>query len=298
MLENDSQKKKPNDSYWLTQMKARMGDANSAAGHKGCPNKYNVWHKCTLYCVNRWKEGKSSPSSEYMMRYRRLIKRYPLPPGWVEMYDPGCGCYYFGCEADGVVSWLPPTHPKSQVTKSAAVIRKLMEDANEDDYGSLLAIDSTDESVHTMSPPKNSRVIEEVDTLQPTISGVTANSSNNVEMVIEKEDFLPSEEVTESPTLSPQPLRRQKSRDFEKSLSGQRKERSKSDRKDTSSTSSFRRSGRTESDVLDPMDPSAYSDVPRGKWSDGLQTNSEDSDKKKKNDMEKGDRKKHQKHSV
>lgn len=28
---------------------------------------------------------------------------------------------------------------------------------------------------------------------------------------------------------------------------------------------------RTKHDALDPMDPASYSDIPRGKWSDGLE---------------------------
>lgn len=294
--ENDGVKRKPHDNYWLTQMKTRMGEANSTAGHKGCPNRYNVWHKCTLYCVNRWKEGKLSPSPEYMIRYRRLLKRYPLPEGWVEMYDQGCGCYYFACEADGVVSWLPPTHPKSQVTKSAAVIRKLMEDTNEEDYASLLALD-TIETENITSPPRNTRVMEEPADLLPGSSGLSSNFSHNGDTIMEKENFLSSEEDSDSPAVSPQPLRRPKSQDLGKVSSGQKQEHLKSDRKE-SGTSSFRRGARTDMGTLDPMDPSAYSDVPRGKWSDGLQTASEDADRKKKNDVEKGDKKKHQKHNA
>lgn len=54
------------------------------------------------------------------------------------------------------------------------------------------------------------------------------------------------------------PPRKPKARDLEKTL------RSKSDRKST------RREKRIDLEPLDPMDPAAYSDTPRGKWSSGL----------------------------
>lgn len=293
-IENETQKKKTNDSYWLTQMKARMGDANSAAGHKGCPNKYNIWHRCSLYCVNRWKEGKTSPSSEYMARYRRLVKRYPLPKGWVEMYDPGCGCYYFASEAEGLVSWLPPTHPKSQVTKSAALIRQYMEENGEEDYSDMLPpVESDEDSSPTddSSPPQSKRQRK-----REMSSGNTdlhlpesmMNSSQNGSSIIDNEEFPSLLETCDNSFRSPSP-RRQKSRDLEKVSPGQKKERLKSDRMESSAGSCRRSSRMMDNADLDPMDPSAYSDAPRGKWSTGLHKSSEDQEKRRKPEAEKGD---------
>ncbi|GBP03688.1 hypothetical protein EVAR_69971_1 [Eumeta japonica] len=56
-LDHDPTRKPSEDNNWLAQMRARMGEASSAAGYKCCPNKYNVWHKCTLFCVNTWERA-------------------------------------------------------------------------------------------------------------------------------------------------------------------------------------------------------------------------------------------------
>jgi len=129
-------RKRGDDNLWLERMRGRMGEANSFTGYKGCPNKYNVWHKCTLYCVNRWEDGKKEPSREYLKRYKRLLKKYPLPKFWQEMYDPGCGSFYFFSPAEELVSWLPPSHPKSKVTKSAATLRRRLEETGDLDEDS------------------------------------------------------------------------------------------------------------------------------------------------------------------
>jgi hypothetical protein len=58
-------------------------------GHYGCPNKHNIHHACTQFCVTRWGRGKSQPSSEYNKRRLKMLKKYPLPSAWIEVYDPG-----------------------------------------------------------------------------------------------------------------------------------------------------------------------------------------------------------------
>lgn len=281
-LDHDLTRKPSEDNNWLAQMKVRMGEASSAAGYKCCPNKYNVWHKCTLFCVNRWGEGIAKPSPEYMKRYKRLIKKYPLPKGWVEMYDPGCGCYYFACEADNVVSWLPPTHPKSEVTKCAAIIRKQMEESTGEQLSDDEPIsDIEDEPVKESAQARHHREVEEI---------INASLRPKSPRTLDTHEFPSLQEVTGSPT-HPLP-RKQKSRDLDRALSRQRKdreragdrnERSERDR-DRYSSHSRRHHSRSDADVLDPMDPSSYSDTPRGKWSDGLVTSGGGEDRKRKAD--------------
>jgi len=58
-------------------------------GHYGCPNKVNIYHNCTEYCVRRWGRGKVQPSVIDNKRRARMLKKYPMPPGWIEVYDPG-----------------------------------------------------------------------------------------------------------------------------------------------------------------------------------------------------------------
>ncbi len=37
-------------------------------GYPGCPNKWNVYHDCGLWCQNTWGGGKHSPEQEYLTR--------------------------------------------------------------------------------------------------------------------------------------------------------------------------------------------------------------------------------------
>lgn len=75
-------------------MKKRIAEGSNL-GYKGCPNKYNIFHKCTLYCINRWGDGVSEPSREYLKRHNRLLQKYPLPKNWLEVYDRGWYIFKF-----------------------------------------------------------------------------------------------------------------------------------------------------------------------------------------------------------
>ncbi|KAE8750528.1 hypothetical protein FOCC_FOCC002822 [Frankliniella occidentalis] len=93
-------------------------------GHPGCPNKYNIYHDCSKACVDLWGAGKLEADARYLRKKNRMLKKYPLPETWKEVYDPGLGRhYYWGTDAD-VVSWLPPTHPKASVSMCAAHLRE------------------------------------------------------------------------------------------------------------------------------------------------------------------------------
>lgn len=80
--------KKPSSNFWIERMKRRIGDTN-VSGYKGCPNKYNIFHKCTLYCINKWGDGILEPKRSYLRRRNRLLRKYPLPKNWLEVYDYG-----------------------------------------------------------------------------------------------------------------------------------------------------------------------------------------------------------------
>ncbi|XP_037925780.1 polyglutamine-binding protein 1 isoform X2 [Hermetia illucens] len=211
--------KKPSSNFWIERMKRRIGDTN-VSGYKGCPNKYNIFHKCTLYCINKWGDGILEPKRSYLRRRNRLLRKYPLPKNWLEVYDYGCAVYYYWNTTDDTVSWLPPGHPKAYISKSAAVLRHELDEAipieMEDDGGEQMTLDIQkllDESL----PPPHKR--------------------------------LPSPE--------PKPPKKSKPRDLDKAL------RHKHSRR-------VRMSRPGDTDSLDPMDPASYSDIPRGKWSDGL----------------------------
>lgn len=166
-------------------------------GHSGCPNKWNVYHECTSFCIRHWGKGKVIPDLIYMRKFNRLMAKYPLPSNWKEVYDPGAGRHYFWEMSSDMVSWLPPGHPKASVSESAATVR-------EDRH--LVATDADG-------------------------SDRDSDSSNE-----EEEEILPRGKE-------------------EKKVERERKHNGRV---------------KTKSNDLDPMDPAAYSEAPRGKWSDGL----------------------------
>ncbi|XP_047994093.1 polyglutamine-binding protein 1 [Leguminivora glycinivorella] len=169
-------------------------------GHKGCPNKNNIYHECSIFCVKNWKQGKVVPDDVYLENKRKVLEVWPLPSGWEEIYDPGLGQHYFWNVHNNLVSWLPPAHPKANPTESAAHLReeRLLKEGDESD-------DSSEAS---------------------------------------------DQEVPQQPTKE----KRRDKREKDKPMVHHRdKGRS-----------------RVKDNDLDPMDPAAYSDISRGSWSAGL----------------------------
>ncbi|XP_038206806.1 polyglutamine-binding protein 1 [Zerene cesonia] len=107
-------------------------------GHKGCPNKSNIYHECSKFCVKTWKQGKLTPGEKYLEDKKKLLDIWPLPPGWEEVYDEGTGYYYFWNVHNNLVSWLPPSHPKATPSESAAHLReeRLLKEGDESDDSS------------------------------------------------------------------------------------------------------------------------------------------------------------------
>lgn len=260
--ENYEPAKRPEENFWIERMKLRIGD-NNYAGFKGCPNKYNIYHKCTLFCVNRWEHCPSEPSREYMIRFRRLLKKYPLPKGWTQTFDMGCGSFYFWNTIDGSVSWLPPTHPKSQVSKSAAVLRRQLEEA--------IPIDSEDED-KSRSESESENSSDENDNSGHIKKPSYEISDKKIEQMLNASIKKPLR-IPTPPVISVHTddlvQRKPKSRDIEKTLQRGRIHNHKMWNR------RLNKGPTSDSDPLDPMDPSAYSDIPRGKWSDGLNVDKE-----------------------
>lgn len=93
-------------------------------GHPGCPNKYNIYHECTIFCVRKWRKGVVEPNEAYLNNKNKLLERWPLANGWKEVYDEGCGQHYYWNMFNNMVSWLPPMHPKAMLSESAAHMRE------------------------------------------------------------------------------------------------------------------------------------------------------------------------------
>ncbi|XP_017892654.1 polyglutamine-binding protein 1 [Ceratina calcarata] len=186
-------------------------------GYSGCPNKYNIYHECTKKCKELWGLGHVQPSDKYLKKQMRLIQRYPLPETWKAIYDPGSGQHYYWDWSSDLVAWLPPGHPKCQISQPAPQLR---------------------EELHL-------KAADQDDNLSSDDSGS------------EQEPMEVDEPEAKKDRKSESRLRH-KSGDGKRS---QRMERSEAkEKKDR---------------TLDPMDPASYSDIPRGKWSDGLARHNE-----------------------
>ncbi|XP_026478829.1 polyglutamine-binding protein 1-like [Ctenocephalides felis] len=184
-------------------------------GYENCPNKYNIYHDCSHYCVKKWKNGHTEPDVKYLEKKMRMLMKYPLPDNWKEVYDKGVGRHYYWDTSNDLVSWLPPAHPKAIITESASALReeRLMKEGDEsDDSGA---------------------------------------GSSEEESTVSKYDSKREEK------------------------SGREFKRPHPPQQESKSSKRARQQERVKSTPLDPMDPSSYSDVPRGNWASGLQNQTE-----------------------
>ncbi|GBP03690.1 hypothetical protein EVAR_69972_1 [Eumeta japonica] len=173
-------------------------------------------------------------------------------------------------------------HPKSEVTKCAAIIRKQMEESTGEQVSDDERIsDVEDEPVKESAQARHHREVEEI---------INASLRPKSPRTLDTHEFPSLQEVAGNFPLP----RKQKSRDLDRALSRQRKDRERGDRNERSerdrdrySSHNRRHHSRSDSDVLDPMDPSSYSDTPRGKWSDGLVSGGDGEDRKRKLDESK-----------
>jgi len=112
-------------------------------GYPCCPNKWNVYHECSLFCQNNWSSRNKSTGpeidSEYAEIHKNTVEKYgPLPEDWQEKWDPGSGRHFYWCTRTDKVSWLHPEHPKAKITQAASHVREMiqnqihMEPDNED----------------------------------------------------------------------------------------------------------------------------------------------------------------------
>ena len=88
-------------------------------GYPCCPNKWNIYHECSLFCQNSWNAKRSNlkegpeEDSEYYARHKAMMEKLgPLPNDWQEKWDPGTGRHFYWNTRTDKVSWLPPGHPK------------------------------------------------------------------------------------------------------------------------------------------------------------------------------------------
>jgi polyglutamine-binding protein 1 len=53
-----------------------------------CPNRTNPYHTCVAYCRRRWGLKKFKADDSLEKRRLRMLRKYPLPAGWLEVGDP------------------------------------------------------------------------------------------------------------------------------------------------------------------------------------------------------------------
>lgn len=173
----------------------------------GCPNKWNIYHECTMFCFERWGDGIREPNSSDEKKRRKMLKKYPLPKNWEEIYDPGTGRYYYWNTSVDEVSWLPPLHPRAKVSLPAARMREVQRNKENAEPDSIDMMEHLDD--------------EEM--------------GDDGEHITEK--YIDRKWDADKPRGSGRGVRK--------------------------------------ANDLDPMDPAAYSDTPRGDWSTGLERKGE-----------------------
>uniref|UniRef100_A0A8D8KK84 Polyglutamine-binding protein 1 n=1 Tax=Culex pipiens TaxID=7175 RepID=A0A8D8KK84_CULPI len=270
---------------WSEKMKQKMVKRYGFQSVDGCQNKYNIYHHCTMYCVQRYGEVEFEIEKEYEKRVKRLLERYPLPRHWRKEFDIGCKAFYFYNKETRIVSWLPPTHPDAKMTKSAKVLRKeLMEKTRSQEQ----ANEATPKAVIVESYPPIPKPPSAMtagagpvgpigESLKPPV--VNPPKRPNVKPPMRDDDKRPR-----MPERNRDRDRNQDRNNRDRRDQGRRDDR-RDDRRDRGPR------GRGKEGALDPMDPAAYSDIPRGTWSSGLEVASAESKKADKQEKKEEKRK-------
>lgn len=75
----------------------------------GCPHKYNVYHECSQYCVDKYSKPESiEPNLEQRKQLALILRTFPMTNEWTVVYDPGIRTFYFWNIVSNLVSWFPP----------------------------------------------------------------------------------------------------------------------------------------------------------------------------------------------
>uniref|UniRef100_A0A9L0SIB2 Polyglutamine-binding protein 1 n=1 Tax=Equus caballus TaxID=9796 RepID=A0A9L0SIB2_HORSE len=190
-----------------------------------------------------------------------------LPPSWYKVFDPSCGLpYYWNVDTD-LVSWLSPHDPNSVVTKSAKKLRSSNTDAEEKLDRSHEKSDRGHEK-SDRGHEKSDRGHEKSDRGHEKLDRGHEKSDRDRERGYDKVDRERERDRD-----------RDRDRGYDKADREESKERRHHRREELApypkskkdltlpptSTAASRKD-----EELDPMDPSSYSDAPRGTWSTGL----------------------------
>ncbi|CAG2240538.1 NPW38 [Mytilus edulis] len=59
------------------------------------PNRSNKYHTCVDYCKEKWGMKEFQKDSDMIRKRDRMLGKYPLPDGWLEVADPETNRYYY-----------------------------------------------------------------------------------------------------------------------------------------------------------------------------------------------------------
>ncbi|XP_058054308.1 uncharacterized protein LOC131205988 [Anopheles bellator] len=306
---------------WSEKIKQKMTKRYGYQSVDGCQNKYNIYHLCTMYCVKRYGEVEFEIDKDYDKRVKRLLERFPLPKNWRKEYDIGCKAFYFYNKDTRIVSWLPPTHPDAKLSKSAKVLRRERIEEEKQKEAARAAVPPT--VVVETYPPTPAAIGASKPLIGPTVAG---NAVAPPSSAVPTGSLGPLAENLKPPVVNPpkRPAKRDdekpkgeqaaeresdRDREYRDHRTRDRRDRDRRDRdrspmrgedrgrggnerqRDRDHRGDHHRGGRggrlpKGQAPLDPMDPAAYSDIPRGNWSAGLDTAS-GAAKKEKEDRKK-----------
>lgn len=95
----------------------------------GCPNKYNIYHDCSQYCVDTYSQAQCpAPTMDQRRQLALILKTFPLTSEWSIVYEPGVRTFYFWNTLTDFVSWFPPSMSAAFATLSADQIRRSMKE--------------------------------------------------------------------------------------------------------------------------------------------------------------------------
>jgi len=267
-----------------------------------CPNLRNPYHECTAFCAKKWGAKSFNPDKENERKRRKMMSKYPLPENWVEEPDVWTGRYYYWNLETDEVSWFPPGHPRAKIglpAKKIILMKSKMKTAPKQDAedeeeesesdeeeeedadrrrkkeresgGNSEGSDSgSDSESESRSQRNNSRAPSRSGEDSGAAALAAAGGVGRVEVDRRRDTNTPSSgrgpDAGPRPDMPPPPPRGgggdDRGRPFGRP--GRRGEGGGGGGRGPP-----RGAGK---DALDPMDPASYSDIPRGKWSDGLPT--------------------------
>lgn len=190
-----------------------------------------------------------------------------LPPSWYKVFDPSCGLpYYWNVDTD-LVSWLSPHDPNSIVTKSAKKLRSNNADVEEKSEWSHEKLERSHEKLER-AQEKVERGHEKAERGHEKAERERERGYDKVDRERDRDRERERDRERDREQRD-RDRERDRERTYDKSERDDVKERRHHRREELAPYPKSKKANRKDEE-LDPMDPSSYSDAPRGTWSTGL----------------------------